>query len=200
MHLESTNLEYRSISHLFAVGLSTCCLITQEVVTGINVILKPKYLKHPSAAEFRLIAQGFRDRWRFPQVAGAIDGTHIKITAPPDSSSDYFNRKGDYSIILQAVVDHKMVVHDARVFSLSSLYEQGSAGTLLPHHTEMFEGIDVPLFLLGDSAYPLLNWLMKPYPEGGGVTPQQLNFNHRLSQARMTVEPKRPLALPFKRE
>ncbi|XP_055021243.1 uncharacterized protein LOC129412156 [Boleophthalmus pectinirostris] len=195
----STNLEYRSISHLFAVGLSTCCQITQEVVTAINAILKPKYLKHPSATEFRLIAQGFRDRWRFPQVAGAIDGTHIKIRAPPDSSSDYFNRKGDYSIILQAVVDHKMKfwdinvgrpgkVHDARVFSLSSLYEQGSAGTLLPHYTEMFEGIDVPLFLLGDSAYPLLNWLMKPYPEGTGVTPQQMNFNNRLSQARMTVE------------
>lgn len=28
----ATNLEYRSISHLFAVGLSTCCLITQEIV------------------------------------------------------------------------------------------------------------------------------------------------------------------------
>lgn len=54
----------------------------------------------------------------------------------------------------------------------------------------MFEGIDVPLFFGGggDSAYPLLTWLMKPYPEGGGVTPQQLNFNHRLSQACMTVE------------
>ncbi|XP_062409140.1 uncharacterized protein LOC134100105 [Sardina pilchardus] len=195
----ATNLEYRSISHLFAVGLSTCCLITQEVVTAINVILKPKYLKHPSAAEFRVITQGFRDRWRFPQVAGAIDGTHIKIRAPPDHSSDYFNRKGDYSIILQAVVDHKLKfwdinvgrpgkVHDARVFSLSSLCERGSAGTLLPQYTEMFEGVDIPLFLLGDSAYPLLNWLMKPYPEGGRVTPQQLNFNHRLSQARMAVE------------
>lgn len=52
----------------------------------------------------------------------------------------------------------------------------------------LIEGVDVPLFLLGDSAYPLLTWLKKPYPEGGAVTPQQLNFNHRLSQSRMTVE------------
>lgn len=195
----ATNLEFRSISHLFAVGISTCCFITQEVVTAINSVLKPMYLKHPSAAELRLIVQGFRDRWRFPQVAGAIDGTHIAIRAPSKNSSDYYNRKGGYSIILQGVVDHRMrfwdinvgrpgKVHDARVFSLSSLYDLASAGTLLPHWSEAFEGVDVPLLLLGDSAYPLLPWLMKPYPEGGGITPQQLNFNHKLSQARMTVE------------
>lgn len=46
----------------------------------------------------------------------------------------------------------------------------------------------MPLFLLGDSAYLLLTWLMKPYPEGGGVTPRQLNFNHQLSQACVSVE------------
>lgn len=137
----ATNQEYRSISHLFAVGLTTCCTITQGVATAINLILKPKNLKHPSAAELRLIVQSFRDRWRFPQVAGAIDGTHIKNRAPSDNSSGYYNRKGDYLIILQGVVDHRMrfwdinvgrpgKVYDARIFFLSSLYELGSAGTL----------------------------------------------------------------------
>ncbi|XP_055041197.1 uncharacterized protein [Misgurnus anguillicaudatus] len=195
----ATNQDYRSIGQLFGVGLSTCCLITQEVVTAINVVMKPQYIKHPTAAEFRQIIQGYRDKWRFPQVVGAIDGSHIKITAPHENSADYYNRKGDYSIILQGVVDHNMKfwdinvgrpgkVHDARVFALSSLFQRGSEGTLLPSWTERFEGVDVPLLLLGDSAYPLLTWLMKPYPEGPGVTPQQLNFNHRLSQTRMTVE------------
>lgn len=195
----ATNLEYRSISHLFGVGLSTCCLITQEVVTAINVVLKAKYIRHPTAPEIRAIVQGFRDKWRFPQVAGAIDGTHIKIRAPSENSASYYNRKGDYSIILQAVVDHRMrfwdinvgragKIHDARVFALSSLYQRGTDGTLFPDWTETFEGVDVPLVLLGDSAYPLLPWLMKPYPEGAGVTADQINFNFKLSQSRMTVE------------
>ncbi|KAM3862871.1 uncharacterized protein ACN63O_012764 [Diretmus argenteus] len=194
-----TNLEYRSIAQLFGVGLSTCCLITQEVVTAINVVMRPQYIKHPSTAEFREIMQGFRDRWRFPQVGGCIDGTHIKIRAPSENSADYFNRKGDHSIILQGVVDHRLrfwdinvgrpgKVHDARVYALSSLYECGRAGTLFPNWTERFEGVDVPVFLLGDSAYPLSTWLMKPYQEGRGVTPHQLDFNHKLSSCRMAVE------------
>uniref|UniRef100_A0A672GHH6 DDE Tnp4 domain-containing protein n=1 Tax=Salarias fasciatus TaxID=181472 RepID=A0A672GHH6_SALFA len=184
----ATHLKYRSISHLFGVGLSTCCLIKHEVVTAINKILKPKYIRHPTAAEMRVIVQGFRDKWHFPQVAGAIDGTHINIRAPSENSASYYNRKGDYSITLQAVVDHRMrlwdinvgragKIHDARVFALSSLYER-----------ETFEGVEVPLALLGDSAYPLLPWLMKPYPEGAGVTTDQISFNFRLSQSRMVVE------------
>lgn len=105
--------------------------------------MKPKYIKPPSAAGFRLIAQGFRDKWRFPQVVVAIDGTHININirAPPNTPADYFNRKGQYSIILQAVVDHKLKfwdinvgrpgkVHDARVFALSSLYDRGERAVL----------------------------------------------------------------------
>lgn len=72
-------------------------------------------------------------------MVGAID---IKIRAPPDNSFFYYNRKGDYSIILWAAVDHRMrfwdinvgrpgKIHNACVYSLASLYECGSAGTVV---------------------------------------------------------------------
>ena len=48
----------------------------------------------------------FFTKWNFPQCVGAIDGTHIEIVAPDENSADYYNRKGRYSIIMQAVVDH----------------------------------------------------------------------------------------------
>ncbi len=72
-------------------------------------------------------------------------------------------------------------------FANSSLYRRGQNGTLFPGWTEQFEGVDVPLVILCDAAYPLLPWLLKPY-SGRGVTPAEMQFNHRLSQARMTVE------------
>uniref|UniRef100_A0A3B4B831 DDE Tnp4 domain-containing protein n=1 Tax=Periophthalmus magnuspinnatus TaxID=409849 RepID=A0A3B4B831_9GOBI len=177
----ATNLEFRSISHLFGVGISTACTITQHIVTAINRVMRPL------------------ERWKLPQVAGAIDGTHIGIIAPAEDPADYYNRKHFYSVILQAVVDHRMQfwdinvgwpgkVHDARVLANSSLYRRGENGTLFPGWIERLNNVDVPVHILGDAAYPLLPWLLKPYPVGRGLTEAQTHFNFRLSQGRMTVE------------
>jgi len=42
-----------------------------------------------------------KNRYGFPKVIGAIDGTHIKITAPKVNPESYVNRKGFHSIQLQ---------------------------------------------------------------------------------------------------
>ena len=88
--------------------------------------------------------EGFETYCGFPQASGAIDGSHIPILHPDDSASDYYNRKGYYSIIMQAMVDFCGLfmdadigwpgeVHDTCVFVNSSLYQKGKSGTLLPN-------------------------------------------------------------------
>ena len=41
---------------------------------------------------------------------------------------------------------------------------------------------------LGDSVYPLLKWLMKPFPHNGALTQEQKRFNYHLSTARVVSE------------
>ena len=69
---------------------------------------------------------------------------HIPILRPSgNSGSDYFNRKGFYSIIMQAVVDYRGIffdvylgwpgkVYNARVLLNSLCYAKAQQGTLLP--------------------------------------------------------------------
>lgn len=42
--------------------------------------------------------------------------------------------------------------------------------------------------IIGDAAFPLLLWLMKPYTITNDMPLEKKNFNYRLSRARMTVE------------
>ena len=43
-------------------------------------------------------------------------------------------------------------------------------------------------FLIGDFAYPLNTWLMKPFPHNGVLTTEQKTFNYRFCRARIVVE------------
>ena len=132
-------------------------------------------------------------------VAGAIDGTHIPILKPTECPSDYYNRNGFYSILMQAVVDSQGrfidvnigwpgKVHDARVHANSTFYNKVSSGTLLPNWTRIINGVNVPLLILGDPAYPLKPWMMKPYPDTGHLTVAEGHFNYCQSRVRMVVE------------
>ena len=52
----------------------------------------------------------------------------------------------------------------------------------------MISGTEIPIVILGDPAYPLLPWLMKPYLDNGHLSREQRTFNYRLSRARVVVE------------
>ena len=70
------------------------------------------------------------------------------------------------------------------LFAHSPLYSSITEKELLPNKMLTVDRTQVPLFLIGDSAYPLQTWLMKPFPHNGILTQEQKKtFNYRLSRA-----------------
>ena len=102
-----TNIEYRSIAHLFGVGLSTVCVVVYEVCASIVNTLSSRYIRIPTGEDAQTVVDGFLHTWGFPQCFGAIDGSHIPIIAPSTDPLDYDNRKGFHFLVLQTLVDHE---------------------------------------------------------------------------------------------
>ena len=107
--------------------------------------------------------------------------------------------KGWHSVLVQGVVGPCYrfwdiavgwpgSVHDARVFVNTDLFKNGDRGVLFPNWKVHYHHIAVPLLIIGDPAYPLLEWLMKTYSDTGRLTRQKLYFNYRLSRARNVAE------------
>ena len=58
-------------------------------------------------------------------------------------------------------------VHYARIFFNSDLYANGKFGKLMPSGISRINNVDVPVMVLGDAAYAMLPWIMKPYSDTG---------------------------------
>ena len=52
----------------------------------------------------------------------------------------------------------------------------------------IMSGVRAPPLILGDSAYALSEWLMKPYTDRGYLTPDECSFNIKHSTTRVLVE------------
>ena len=166
------------------MSLDALCVIVHDTCKAINVVFSKDFIVFPSGSELDNVMQGFKEKWGVLQCVGAIDGSHIPVSAPSGQHTDFYNRKGWYSIIIQAVVDHSYPfrdvyigwpgsVHDASIFGHSSLYKKAIAGSILNGAPINLNSQDVVPYIIGDSAYPLLPWLMKPFPHHASLTPAQ---------------------------
>ena len=141
----------------------------------------------------------FSSRYNFPQCSGAVDGTHIEIKLPSHNATDFINRKSRFSINVQACYDCNCLfmdvvmkwpgsVHHAHVFTNSTLNAKFKNGEIPLCQKCIIEDEEpIQVFILGDTAYPLLPYLMKEY-DNGGATKQEQYFGYRLCSARNVIE------------
>ena len=146
---------------------------------------KKHFIKFPLGEESQLIKQTFRFSNEIPGVVGCIDCSHIPIISPGGENAElYRNRKGYFSLNVQAVCDIKLMftnivcrwpgsTHDSRIFDISALCSQFRNG--------LIDGI-----LLGDGGYPCRHYLMTPVINP--TTSKERRYNRAHIATRETVE------------
>ena len=197
----ATGNSYQSLMYSFRVAHNTISKIVLEVSNAIVAEFAMEVISCPTTPqEWRAIADVFAAKWQFFHVLGALDGKHVQIRCPPNGGSLYYNYKGFHSIILMALVDaeYKFIWidvgtagshSDAQVFNHSELKNAIDAGIIGHPHAAPLPGDDrdVPFFLIGDDAFALRTWMMKPY-SSRNLDHDERIFNYRLSRARRVVE------------
>ena len=78
--------------------------------------------------------------------------------------------------------------HDARVWRATQLYEKLAMAEILQYPEKIIDNIRIKPIILGDGAYPLHANLIKPYPYTNRLSREEIQFNKKLSAARVTVE------------
>ncbi len=129
-----------------------------------------QFIHTPTGDRLQNIIEKFRDIMGLSNIAGAINDTHIPLSARPSRRytpmpQDFYNRKHFHSIVLQAVCDTNRIfwnvcagqpggVHDAGQFAVSSLAKQLSRRQILAEPIIHLNGMEIRPYLLGDTAYP----------------------------------------------
>ncbi|XP_029674015.1 protein ALP1-like isoform X2 [Formica exsecta] len=164
-----------SISFAFRVGLNTVSKIVAETCEAIWDVLKDKVFPEVTEALWIQKAKEFEFLWDFPNCIGAIDGKHVQIKAPPKSGSTFYNYKGTHSIVLMAVADANCC------FTIVDIGAEG-------RRSDGDRGPELPYVIIGDEAFALTSYMLRPYARRNNLNIDKKVFNYRLSRARRTVE------------
>ncbi|XP_010923641.1 protein ANTAGONIST OF LIKE HETEROCHROMATIN PROTEIN 1 [Elaeis guineensis] len=185
-----------SVGAAFGVGQSTVSQVTWRFIESMEERAR-HHIKWPDPDRMEQIKTKFETTYGLPNCCGAIDATHIIMTLPAvESSDDWCDHERNYSMFLQGIVDNEMRFIDivtgwpggmtvSRLLKFSGFFKLCESGKRLNGPARMSsEKAEIREFIVGDSAYPLLSWLMTPY-EGKGMSASMAAFNAKHNDARL---------------
>ncbi|XP_053959682.1 putative nuclease HARBI1 isoform X1 [Anastrepha ludens] len=179
----------REVGNLFNMSLSNFYKTFNNVMNFFVKDMAPGVIRFPKDTQEKdVIAKEFENIAGFPNVLGCIDDSFItsgKLKHKTRSSND--NMHDCVSITLQGICDAKLrfldiftgvsnKTNDARVLKLSSI------GKELPK-------LCAPrYYLLGNSAYPLREYLLTPFRDNGNLSEAESLYNTKFVKTRVKIE------------
>lgn len=160
-----------------------------------------QHLQWPTETGMTEIKSKFEKVQGLPNCCGVIDTTHIMMclsTSDP-SSNVWLDHEKNHSMILQAIVDPDMrfrdivtgwpgKMQDWSIFQSSNFNKLCDKGDRLNEKNELLsEGSEIREYIIGDSGYPLLPYLMTPY-QGRDLPELGAEFNKRLSATHVVAQ------------
>ncbi|KAL7587017.1 hypothetical protein Lser_V15G38437 [Lactuca serriola] len=189
------------VANFFGTNHSTVSQVTWRFVEAIEEH-GLHHLQWPSKEEeMAKIKSKFENIRGLPNCCGAIDSTHIMmlLSASERSIDVWLDRKDNHSMILQAIVDPDMrfrdivtgwpgKMDDASVLQKSTFFELAEKHKRLNGpKLKLSEKTQLQEYIVGDSAFPLLPWLITPY-QGRDLPETKSEFNKRHFATRLVAQ------------
>uniref|UniRef100_A0A914W3M1 DDE Tnp4 domain-containing protein n=1 Tax=Plectus sambesii TaxID=2011161 RepID=A0A914W3M1_9BILA len=137
---------------------ASICRIVRDVSYALARMMN-QFIHFP--ANTQTTKERFFDIAHIPNVVGAIDCTHVRVTVPKENQIFYVNRKRYHSINVQEIcgpnrefyniiAKYSGSTHDSRIFAQSAVFRDYEAGRI--------RGT-----LVGDAGYACKPYLLTPY-------------------------------------
>ncbi|XP_059317656.1 protein ALP1-like isoform X2 [Lycium ferocissimum] len=181
-----------TVGESFGIHQSTVSQITWRFVevmekNGVHHIHWPS-----SQEDMKDIKSKFANIRGLPNCCGAVDITHIMfcLSTSDPSSKVWSDLEKNHSMILQAIVDPDMrfldilagwpgSLSDSEVLKCSRFFKLVEEGKRLGgQNFKLSNDTDLREYIVGDSGFPLLPWLLTPYT-GRGLSDHQADYNKR---------------------
>ncbi|CAL5386909.1 hypothetical protein CsSME_00016432 [Camellia sinensis var. sinensis] len=190
-----------SVADSFGTNHSTVSQVTWRFVEAIeeNGL---HHLQWPSMEQEMTDVKSKFERLRgFPNCCGAIDTTHITmlLSSSEMGSNLWLDREKNHSMILQAIVDPDMrfrdivtgwpgKMNDFDVLQSSTFFKLCEKGERLKGNTmKLSDRTELNEYIVGDSGFPLLPWLVTPY-QGKELSESEFEFNKRHFATRIVAQ------------
>ncbi|CAH1998907.1 unnamed protein product [Acanthoscelides obtectus] len=143
----ATGCTFVSLSLYFARGETTVGIIVKETTKIIWDLLNDTYMPLPTVEKWKAIADRFEFLWNLPNCIRAIDDGLFTVIEP-----GYAGRNSDGGIFRASRIKYWITQGNFEIPSPSPLTHDGKR-------------VPLPYYFVGDEAFPLTRYLMRPYPK-----------------------------------